>query len=1052
MSKRITVIVGAGCLLVSSLFHVSGALAVDKGLVAHWNFDEGKGTVLHDRSGNKNHGKIHGAKWVKTKAGPALEFDGPDHYVDCGDNPNLRIAGDITIAAWVKLAAFPYPNHQTNWHIVDCEAYNGSGFMLRIDGATSKVTYRSSQKGTSQFAYSAKPLENNSYHHVVLVKKGDRVTYFIDAEPDITFRAKNPAPGTVSFKISTQGQSFHGLVDDLKIYNRAFSRDEAVREYKAGAKSRGKDASWFGNFRVTPYFYFHEGKVVIEVDFLGVLPLQKGEKVLLELGPSNQKPLEVRRVAAIPESAKDDYTLPIDKLSAGDYEIRLILKDGRGIKAQERIPFHYPPLPSVVPSPGKKVVPPLPPAREPVRYRFDLCEGGGFKIAANRSVCPFESSYSYPYGGENRLIASEKRDGNGEKSWKVQTRKISDREYTVTARGKYYTIERRVLVQPTRVYVKDTIKNNSDEDVGIIIHNRLNAKQKDFTDSYLSGWKGQGRRKQTYSPSVFVARQGLGIGLVPLDDVYIVQSAVFYEKGMAGIATEEFALAKGASYTLEWAVYPNETGDYYDFINVVRKDEDRIGTIDGGFAFISKGPFSRRNIPTKKFVALRSIKYGCIHCLSGAADDPQVSIEGIEFMDFPKEMALLKKQIAAIHKKHPNLKVMFHVAHSLYATNRPNETFPDSRVVDKDGKQVLYGTEAHYWDSYAYLSKARVRDGWRFWIYYPTPGNSFHDALMKSVDVMMDEIGCDGVFMDGFMYGYGSRYTYDRWDGHTAEIDPKTKTIKRKVGSVLLLSQPSLVQFARKIRDKGGVVVANNSVLTRTIAGEKYIVHDWEVSSGPYLHLAPNAAALANLRSARAERDVHKDVLDKLKWGMAFFYYQEGNITYESLPAQMFPITFEEIRSGLIKGKERLVTMHSGVYGWHGDQNLHFAYHYDARGARASHNFLSTVDHRGVRTEITLEPKESAVLKKIPVSIQSSTSVNLVAQQYDTAATQLVLNGKGKVRVRIRDGDFRIEPHASYLVKAHTMKHVRADKKGTLSFRTGLDGQMRIRIEPASSP
>ena len=105
-----------------------------------------------------------------------------------------------------------------------------------------------------------------------------------------------------------------------------------------------------------------------------------------------------------------------------------------------------------------------------------------------------------------------------------------------------------------------------------------------------------------------------------------------------------------------------------------------------------------------------------------------------------------------------------------------------------------------------------------------------------------------------------------------------------------------------------------------------------------------------------------------------------------------------------------------------------------------------------MRTEITLEPKESAVLKKIPVSIQSSTSVNLVAQQYDTAATQLVLNGKGKVRVRIRDGDFRIEPHASYLVKAHTMKHVRADKKGTLSFRTGLDGQMRIRIEPASSP
>ena len=47
------------------------------------------------------------------------------------------------------------------------------------------------------------------------------------------------------------------------------------------------------------------------------------------------------------------------------------------------------------------------------------------------------------------------------------------------------------------------------------------------------------------------------------------------------------------------------------------------------------------------------MKIGILSCLSRAADNPEVSIEGIEFMDFPKEMMLLKGQASAIHKRHP---------------------------------------------------------------------------------------------------------------------------------------------------------------------------------------------------------------------------------------------------------------------------------------------------------------------------------------------------------------------------------------------------------------
>jgi len=71
-------------------------------LVAHYTFDEGQGEVLPDHSGCANHGKIHGAKWVQLNEGAALEFNGKDSYVDCGLKLARKLAGDMTILAWVK--------------------------------------------------------------------------------------------------------------------------------------------------------------------------------------------------------------------------------------------------------------------------------------------------------------------------------------------------------------------------------------------------------------------------------------------------------------------------------------------------------------------------------------------------------------------------------------------------------------------------------------------------------------------------------------------------------------------------------------------------------------------------------------------------------------------------------------------------------------------------------------------------------------------------------------------------------------------------------------
>ena len=58
------------CVLFSGI-----VLAAEEGLVAHYNFEEGTGDVLHDTSGNNAHGKIAGGKWVRNGQKWVLEFD-----------------------------------------------------------------------------------------------------------------------------------------------------------------------------------------------------------------------------------------------------------------------------------------------------------------------------------------------------------------------------------------------------------------------------------------------------------------------------------------------------------------------------------------------------------------------------------------------------------------------------------------------------------------------------------------------------------------------------------------------------------------------------------------------------------------------------------------------------------------------------------------------------------------------------------------------------------------------------------------------------------------
>ena len=76
------------------------------------------------------------------------------------------------------------------------------------------------------------------------------------------------------------------------------------------------------------------------------------------------------------------------------------------------------------------------------------------------------------------------------------------------------------------------------------------------------------------------------MGMVAVDDVFRVHVRSFTAAGTLGLADEQLGLDGGKSITL-WSgvIYPVPGGDYWDFVNAVRRNWDANYTIPGPFGF-----------------------------------------------------------------------------------------------------------------------------------------------------------------------------------------------------------------------------------------------------------------------------------------------------------------------------------------------------------------------------------------------------------------------------------------------------------------------------------
>ncbi|MBI4243079.1 MAG: LamG domain-containing protein [Planctomycetes bacterium] len=222
--------------------------AEGEGLLVHWPFDEGSGSVARDVSGNKMDGEITGAKWVEGKIGKALSFKGnpeaPD-FVEILFGDNLELAkNSFTVTMWIKTSNEQYgqvliEQYQDMTHCFLVRVQQKDVLTYIVQGAvpppTPDNTYAEARiylgGGHSPDPNAQIKISDGNWHHIVFgYDETQKVIFgYVDgqAHKTVPVKAFPVIQWSISIGKGKQG-CFNGIIDDVRIYSRVLNAEEVT--------------------------------------------------------------------------------------------------------------------------------------------------------------------------------------------------------------------------------------------------------------------------------------------------------------------------------------------------------------------------------------------------------------------------------------------------------------------------------------------------------------------------------------------------------------------------------------------------------------------------------------------------------------------------------------------------------------------------------------------------------------------------------------------------------------------------------------------------------
>ena len=233
----------------TSSFSQSG---LNNGLMAYYPFN---GNAL-DSSGNNNNPIYNNATLTTDRFGnanSAYSFNGLNSYMDIPNSSSLQMGKNASISLWVKPTGFYSGTCHGNYML--CKGHEGGGALdaLFSDGGydsengingcaapvdTTKETFYSSLGG--YFDPKLMPVHTNTWYHVVEVCDSTTAHIYINGKL-IRSNSTNTVPFNTPYDlfigryvdVNTTPYWLNGVLDDIRIYNRAIDSSEVRELYTA---------------------------------------------------------------------------------------------------------------------------------------------------------------------------------------------------------------------------------------------------------------------------------------------------------------------------------------------------------------------------------------------------------------------------------------------------------------------------------------------------------------------------------------------------------------------------------------------------------------------------------------------------------------------------------------------------------------------------------------------------------------------------------------------------------------------------------------------------
>jgi len=218
--------------------------AVTDDLISYWTFDKDDitGDKAKDVWGNQDAFMKGDPKIVTGKIGDALEFDGNDYLLITDDITAAKLPKrEMTAEVWV------YPGHFIEWGGYIGAVQDNGGFEKGwILGTNHQFSFAVSTDGADDgdgvLTYlKTEVFDPDKWYHVVGTYDGKKMKIYINGKLENTSEVQSGDinyPENLLFTIGIYKDNdeqfpHKGIIDEVRLYERALSEDEVVQNYNA---------------------------------------------------------------------------------------------------------------------------------------------------------------------------------------------------------------------------------------------------------------------------------------------------------------------------------------------------------------------------------------------------------------------------------------------------------------------------------------------------------------------------------------------------------------------------------------------------------------------------------------------------------------------------------------------------------------------------------------------------------------------------------------------------------------------------------------------------